>query len=62
MYSSSFLEHKRYVRAIIKALAINELYIKSEKCEFYKTEVKYLDLIILKRGIIMNSAKVDVIT
>ena len=62
IYSSFLSEHKRYVRAVIEALAINELHIKSEKCEFYKTEVKYLDLIILKRGIIINPTKVDAVT
>ena len=62
IYISFLSEHKRYVHVIIEALTINKLYIKSEKCEFYKTEVKYLDLIILKRGIIINPTKVDVVT
>ena len=62
IYSSFLSEHKRYVRTIIEALAINKLYIKLEKYEFYKTEVKYLNLIILKRDIIMDPAKVDVVT
>ena len=62
IYSSFLSEHKRYVRTIIEALAINKLYIKLEKYEFYKTEVKYLSLIISKKSIIMNSAKVNVVT
>ena len=61
IYNSTLLEYKYYVRTIIKALVVNRLYIKLEKYEFCKIEIKYLKLIILEKDITINLTKVNAI-
>jgi len=37
------------------------LYLKSEKCEFHKETVRYLELIISTKGISMDEDKVETV-
>ena len=49
------------MRTILELLAKNDLHLKPEKCEFHKTEIKYLDLIVSHNEIRMNPTKIDAI-
>jgi hypothetical protein len=57
IYSDTLKEHKEYVRAVLTALKEAGLYLKAEKCEFHKEEVKYLELIVGVNGIRMDPEK-----
>ena|SRR5438874_6063816 len=61
IYSNTLTEHKIHVRKTLKLLDVNDLYLKSEKCEFYRIKVEYLEFVISEEGILMNSRKVAVI-
>ena len=61
IYSASLKEHKTHVRRVLEVLSQNCLHLKPEKCEFHKTSVHYLGLIITKEGITMDSAKIKAI-
>src|SRR5437588_12318741 len=61
IYSNSLEKHKRHVRQILDLLLTNGLHLNSDKCEFYKTKMTYLDMIISKDGISMNLIKVAAI-
>jgi hypothetical protein len=61
IFTSDLEEHRRITRKVLKRLQEHDLYLRPEKCEFEKTEVKYLGLIILERRIRMDPAKVKAV-
>ena len=38
-------EHREHVQRVLEALSRAGLHLKPEKCDLYKTEVKYLGLV-----------------
>jgi hypothetical protein len=50
-----------HVRRILERLTAAGLHLKPEKCEFHKTEVKYLGLLIGTEGIMMDPAKMETV-
>ena len=61
IYSSCLKEHKAHVRKVLEALRSAGLHVKPEKCEFHRESVKYLGVIISRRGIEMDPSKVTTI-
>ena len=61
IYSKTLEEHQADVKKILEALSKVGLYLKPEKCEFHKTEVKYLGLIISADGVKMDQKKVKAV-
>ena len=61
VYSKNEADHKVHVRKVLKALKKADLQIKSEKSQFYWTEIEFLSYIITDKSIKMNSEKVRVI-
>ena len=61
IYSESIEEHRIQVRRVMEALSQAGLYLKPEKCTFYKIEVKYLGLIISAEGVKMDPKKIEAI-
>ena len=61
VYSAMLKEHLEYMRRVLEALSRAGLHLKPEKCHFYKTEVKYLGLIILADGVQMDLEKVTAV-
>jgi len=55
-------ELERYTREVLQVLKENDLYLKPEKCEFAKTEVDYLGMIIAEDQIKMDPKKLRGIT
>src|SRR5438034_1998313 len=47
-------EHYQHLKLVIKHLQHAELYANSKKCEFFKTEMKYLDFLINRTDLHMN--------
>jgi len=61
IYSDTMDEHTRHVHRVLERLTDACLHLKPEKCEFHKTEVKYLGLIIGVDGIKMDPSKVETV-
>jgi hypothetical protein len=61
IYSNTVKEHKNQVYKVLKALSDAGLYLKPEKYQFHKQEVKYLGFIITTNGIRMDPEKVSCI-
>ena len=61
IYSETLEEHQAYVKKALEALSKVGLHLKLEKCEFHKTEVKYLGLIITADGVKMDQKKVKAV-
>ena len=62
IYSDTLQEHTIHVKQVLEVLAKAGLHLKLEKCEFHRTEVTYLGLIISNEGVKMDPRKVKAIT
>ena len=58
IFSRTLEEHRRIVNEVLKILRQNNLYLKPEKCEFEKTKVEYLGLVVGNGQISMDPVKV----
>ena len=54
--------HRKVVKRVLDILRGNELYLKAEKCEFEKTQVEYLGLIISHGKMGMDPVKIEGVT
>src|SRR5690606_6652038 len=62
IYSNNRKDHQLHVLQVLAALQANGLHLIPEKCEFHRTEVGYLGLIISRDGVKMDPKKVQAIT
>ena len=51
-------EHQRVTQQVMELLEKNKLYLQADKCEFKKTTIEYLGVIILHNSVAMNPVKV----
>ena len=61
IYSKSTEEYGQHLRIALQTLRDNKLVTKFSKCEFFLEEVRFLGHIVLREGISVDSAKVDVV-
>ena len=61
IYSRSTEEHERHLRIILQLLREKQLYAKFKKCELWLKKVGFLNHIIDKEGISVDSAKIEAI-
>jgi len=61
IYFDNELEHKIYVKLILRKLQEADLQMNIIKCKFHITQVLYLELIIIIEEIKMNSFKINII-
>jgi hypothetical protein len=61
VYSNSKKEHIRHVRKILQRLREAEFQADVDKCEFHITETKFLEMIVKRDEIKMNSEKIKAI-
>ena len=61
IYSETLEEHQVHIKKVLESLSKVSLHLKPEKCEFHKTEVKYLGLIISADGVKMDQKKVKAV-
>jgi len=59
IYSKNLNEHIQHVRSVLKILIENKLVAKLEKCEFHKSEIRYLGDILTKDGVKTDPEKVN---
>ena len=62
VYSPTPEEHRAITHDILQRLLDHDLYLRSEKCEFVRLQIKYLKLIIQAREVTMDLVKVQAIT
>ena len=61
IFNSDLAEHRTIVKGVLKRLQDNDLYRRPEKCEFEKTEVEYLGLLISEGKVRMDPVKVTAV-
>jgi len=61
IYSRTQEEHVEYLRLVLGVLREKQLYAKLSKCEFWMEEVQFLGHVISAHGIVVDSAKVEVV-
>ncbi|XP_057760830.1 uncharacterized protein LOC130981242 [Arachis stenosperma] len=61
VYSKSEEEHAEHLRTVLQILRDRKLYAKLSKCEFWKSEVKFLGHVVSKQGIAVDPAKVEAV-
>ena len=61
IFSKSMAEHILIINQVLQILCDNDLYLKPEKCKFYKEKLNYLGFTISKDHIAMEDSKVDAI-
>jgi len=62
IFTETLEEHRRVTRRVMELLRKNNLFLKPEKCEFEKTEVEYLGVIISQDSVKMDPVKVAGVT
>ncbi|XP_052116392.1 uncharacterized mitochondrial protein AtMg00860-like [Arachis duranensis] len=61
VYSKTEEEHANHLRTVLQILRDRKLYAKLSKCEFWKSEVKFLSHVVSKQGIVVDPAKVEAV-
>jgi hypothetical protein len=61
IYSDNLNDYRNHVLKVLEPLSEASLYLKLEKCEFHRQEVKYLGFIISTSGTKMDPTKVTTI-
>ena len=62
IWSSDLKEHRKVVHEVLHRLEEYDLYLRPEKCEFEKTEIEYLGLVICPGKVCMDPTKVEAVT
>jgi hypothetical protein len=62
VYTQEDKDHEAAVNSVLDILSCHSLWLKLEKCEFLKAEVKYLGLLIFCNRIQMDPTKVKAVT
>ena len=58
IFTKTLEEHRQILRSVLQILRQNKLYLKPEKCEFERTQIEYLGLIISEGQVQMDPIKV----
>jgi hypothetical protein len=61
IYSSSWSDHLRHVRTVLRTLQGHQLFLKRSKCAFGQPSVAYLGHVISAKGVAMDALKVQVV-
>jgi transposase InsO family protein len=58
IFTLTLEEHRRITEEVLSRLKANDLYLRPEKCEFEKTEIEYLGMVIREGQVSMDPAKI----
>src|SRR6187551_1172547 len=61
VFTATLEEHRRIVREVLERPRRNDLYLRLEKCEFDRTTIEYLGLVISEGKIAMDPVKVKAV-
>src|ERR1700753_930860 len=59
IFTEDLVKHREVVNRVLAILEENKLYLKAEKCDFEKTKVEYLGLIISQGQVSMDPVKIE---
>ena len=59
IYSKSEEDHERHLRVILQTLRQHQLYAKFSKCEFWLTNVRFLEHVISSSSVSVDPEKVE---
>ena len=62
VFSKTKEDHNQHLKLVMERPRQAELFVNSQKSEFYKTEVEYLGYVINLEGVKMDPSRVDTIT
>jgi hypothetical protein len=62
IFTKTIAEHRRVTKLVLQRLKEHKLYLKPEKCEFERTQIEYLGLIISEGRVEMDPVKVAAVT
>ena len=62
IFTKTIEEHHRVTRLVLERLRQHHLYLKPEKCEFEKTRIEYLGLIISEGKAEMDPVKIEAVS
>src|ERR1700749_3853067 len=58
IFTDSLEQHRKIVRRVLEILQNHKLYLKPEKCEFERTEIEYLGVIVSHNSMKMDPVKI----
>src|SRR5205809_6156930 len=61
IYFENKKNHKKHVKKVLRRFQEKNLYFKSEKCEFHKQQVEYLEHIVTTEELEMNLKKIKAV-
>ena len=61
IYSQFEEDHEDHLQIVLQALGDHQLYAKFSKCEFWLTEVKFLEHVVSVSGILVDPEKVEAV-
>ena len=61
VYSQSKEEHEDHLRIVLQALREHQLYAKFGKCEFWLTEVRFLEHVVSASGVLVGPGKAEAV-
>ena len=62
IFMETLEEHRKITRRVLELLEKHKLYLHSDKCEFKKTTIKYLRVIISHNSVAMDLVKIAGVT
>ena len=62
IFTKDLYEHRRITHRVLQRLAEHQLFLRPEKCEFERTRIEYLGLIISENNVEMDPVKVAGVT
>ena len=61
IFTETLKEHRRIVHEVLTRLSQNDLYLRPEKCEFERSSIEYLGLVIGEGEVRMDPVKVEAV-
>ena len=58
IFTETLEEHRRIAQRVMELLQKHKLYLQPDKCEFEKTTIEYLGVIILHNSVAMDPVKI----
>jgi len=58
IFTKTLEEHREVTRKVLDLLRLHNLFLKPEKCEFERTTIEYLGVVISQNSVMMDPAKV----
>ncbi|CCO34728.1 Retrotransposable element Tf2 155 kDa protein type 1 [Rhizoctonia solani AG-1 IB] len=61
IFSQNSADHKNHVKEVLQRLQDMQLFCKGSKCEFHRTTVEYLGIVVLDKGFSLDKLKIQAV-